>query len=435
MSCRILPLFLLLAGCAGSSSSPPAAPAPSAPDEPGPRRNVPRPTPPPEPKNVVFTRTPLDPGRIPTVRAIELPKFHAAASVWGSTGRDHRGHIYYGVSTDGNDVLSAHLIEFDPATNLTTDRGGVVENLKRLGLAKPRENQNKIHSKIWQAADGFLYFASLDEGDENDDGTKLPTFGSHLWRVKPEGGEWEHLADVREAVIASALGGRYVYFLGYFGHVLYQWDTERGTLSNTVRVGSVGGHTTRNILADGRDHAFVPRVTAGKVELIEYDEKLQEQAAFPLTGYSTSPDSGSHGIVGVTQLKDEGFAFVTDKGRLYRLTPRATGSAVVDLGNVHPDGECYCPTLFSYDGESNLVGIGHRPSRGEPTYEWLAFDLRTRRATAAKLAVPVSANAWKGLLIYGSQTRDDEGRFYVGGRFISQGETDRSVPAAWQVMP
>ena len=158
---------------------------------------------PPSAKNFVFSNAPNDPARVPTVRAVEWPLFHAAASVWGSTGRDHRGRIYFGVSCDGAENLSAHLFEFDPETGKSIDIGGVVENLTRLNLAKPGVEQNKIHTKILQAADGCIYFASLDEGGENEDGSKLPTHGSHLWRRKSVAdATWEHIDEVREAVIA-----------------------------------------------------------------------------------------------------------------------------------------------------------------------------------------------------------------------------------------
>ncbi len=418
-------LLLFLAGCAGSSSAPPIVETTAEPDA-RPRRIVPQEIP--RAKNFVFSARPSS-SEPPSLQLIELPRFHAAAAVWGSTGRDHRGRIYYGVSTDGDELLSAHLVEYDPETGRATDRGGAVENLKRLGLARPNENQNKIHSKIWQAADGYLHFASMDEGGENEDGSKAPTFGSHLWRMKPGEDEWEHLAEVREAVIASAVGGKYVYYLGYFGHVLHQWDTERGRFAGTVRVGSVGGHTTRNILADPRGHVFVPSVTAAKVELVEFDESLREVAVFPIAGYGTAPDSSSHGIVGFAPLKDDGFAFVTDKGRLYRLTPRATGSALVELGNIHPDGECYCASLFSTDGETAVMGIGRRPGPGEPKYEWLTFDLRTRRSMAKPLVIPAEG---RDVLVYGSATRDDEGRFYLGGRALV-GNLGKAL--AWKVVP
>ena len=364
---------------------------------------------------------------MPIVRPIELPPIHAAAAIWGSMGRDHRGRIYYGISTEGDNTLSAHLVEYDPATGQVTDRGGAVENLKRLGLVKPRESQNKIHTKIWQAADGWLHFASMDEGGENEDGSRPPTFGSHLWRVRPDGGEWEHLAEVREAGIASAVGGRYVFYLGYFDHILYRWDTERGHLDGRVRVGAVGGHTTRNILADARGHVYVPRVTPTKVELVEFDTTLREVAAFPLTDYGTAPNSSSHGIVGIAALQDDGFVFSTDGGRLYRLTPRATGTALVDLGMIHPDGASYSPALVSPDGQSVLFGLGRRP--GAAAWEWLRFDLRTRQATARPIAIPAMGT---DLLLYGSATRDDSGRWYVGGRSIVG---ERSLARAWSVDP
>ena len=82
-----------------------------------------------------------------------------------------------------------------------------------------------------------------------------------------------------------------------------------------------------------------------------------------------------------------------------------------------------------------MFGVGHRPTPGEPRYEWLEFDFRARKATAVKLDVPVPADRWKSLLIYGSLTRDDKGRYYVGGRYVTTTGRDRSVPAAWQIVP
>lgn len=435
MQIRFMAL-LLLAGCA-----PVVVPTPTVAEvevtKPASRPKVVPKEKPPTAKNFVFSDAPNDPARVPMVRAVEWPLFHAA-SVWGSTGRDHRGRIYFGVSCDGAENLSAHLFEFDPETGQSIDIGGVVENLKRLNLAKPGVEQNKIHTKILQAADGYIYFASLDEGGENEDGSKLPTHGSHLWRRKPvAAAAWEHIGEVREAVIASAVGGRFVYFLGYFGHVLYQVDTATGKVANSVRVGSVGGHTTRNFIADSRGHIFVPRPkvegTTTIVSLIEYDAQLQEIAAFPLAHYGTSPDASSHGIVGITPLKNDSYAFVTDRGRLYRIDPRDTGTAFADLGWFHPDGESDTPSLFTYDGETTLCGIGKRNVDAE--YEWLTFDLRTKRATAKPIVVPVPVATFKSLLIYGSTTRDDEGRFYIGGRYIIPGNPDLSTPAVWQLTP
>ncbi len=391
-----------------------------------------------EAKNVVFSGPTSFTGTAPTLVPIELPRIHAAAAIWGATGRDHRGHIYFGISCDGAKDLSAHLVEYDPDTGRTTDVGGAVEQLKRLNLAKPGHEQNKIHSKIWQASDGYLYFTSMDEGGEAEDGSALPTFGSHLWRIRPGAPAdqpWEHLAEFREAALATGIGGKWLYILGYYGHVLYQFDLEKKHISNMVRVGAIGGHTTRNFIVDERGYVYVPRVEKENCFLVEYDTDLRESVAIPLAGYSTTPDATSHGIVGVAPLKGNRFAFTTDQGRLYRLDPRTTGTALSDLGNFHPAGPTYAPCLFSLDGEQNLCGLATRPGPGEPTYEWVVHDLKTQTVGLTAVTVPLADANTKGLLIYGHTTRDNEGRCYLVGRYLKPGTPDLSIPAAWQLKP
>lgn len=314
----------------------------------------------------------------------------------------------------------------------TIDRGGAVEQLQRLGLAKPNENQNKIHTKIWQGEDGWLHFASMDEGGENEDGSKLPTFGSHLWRIRPGTDEWEHLAEVREAVIASAIGGRFIYYLGYFDHVLYQWDTVRSELSGRVRVGSNGGHVSRNLLADSQGHVYVPRIIGARVELVEFDESLREVTATPLMNYDITPDSSSHGIVGFAKLNNDGFAFATNQGRLYRLTPRATGAAIGDLGMFHPDGASYCAALVSFDGQSSVWGVGRKPNSGESQYEWIRMDLSRRTSVTEQFRTPGLPAQAQDLLLYGNSTVGDDGRIYLVGRVVVN---HVSQPVALSVHP
>lgn len=401
------PLLLILSACNGPT--PPSASVSA---------------PPPESTKLVFT-APVS-LRAPTFASIPLPAVPGESAVWGGTGRDPRGHIYFGICCDGVPDPSAHLAEYDPATGVTVDRGGVVENLRRLGLAA--ERQQKIHSKIVPMSDGYLYFASMDEHGEHADGSRLPTAGSHLWRVKPDGGDkWEHLGAVPEAVIAAAAGGRFVYFLAYFGHVLIQYDPTSGGLRR-VTVGSHGGHTSRNFVADPRGHVFVPRVSATEALLVEYDSELIEVGRTLLADYSTTPDASAHGIVGVAELADGGRAFVTDRGHAYRLAD----SVVTDLGLMHPAGTAYLPCLFSPDGTTQLVSLGYRSS-AERRYEWVVFDLATKKGQTVAVTPPVPGEGWSDLLVYGSVTRDDAGRFYVAGRYVASSK--RNVPAAWALTP
>ena len=107
----------------------------------------------------------------PDATVVPLPYFEGAHAIWGATGQDSRGHIWFGVTTGGLTPNSAHLIEYVPETGRFTDRGDVVGELRRAGRLRAGEAQAKIHSKIVQGPDNFVYFASMDEEGENADGS------------------------------------------------------------------------------------------------------------------------------------------------------------------------------------------------------------------------------------------------------------------------
>lgn len=104
----------------------------------------------------------------PEIEMIDVPEIHGGYAVWGATGRDHRGHIWVGVTADKVDLPSAHLFEYIPDTGEIIDRGSVVDELRKAGLAVEGTQQMKIHTKIYDAGDGYIYFASMDEKDESE---------------------------------------------------------------------------------------------------------------------------------------------------------------------------------------------------------------------------------------------------------------------------
>ncbi len=200
---------------------------------------------------------PIDPSAKPTLTDISQRWFQGANSIWGATGRDDKGNIWFGIS--GNGTEAAHLVEYNPEIDRFIDHGDPVSALKEAGLYRDGEEQIKIHSKIVQMDDGWLYFASMDETGERADGSQLPLWGSHFWRYNPLADHWEHLFSAPEGLIAVSGVGRWVYALGYWGHVLYQYDTLTGQTRH-IRVGSEGGHISRNLVADRNGHVYVPRV-------------------------------------------------------------------------------------------------------------------------------------------------------------------------------
>ena len=372
----------------------------------------------------VFSPSPQDPFRPPQVRELALPSFVDATSVWGATGRDFRGHIWVGVSASSAG-MSAHLFEYDPETDVWHDRGGVVERLKAARLNREGEGQIKIHSKIVPASDGWLYFASTDEEGETPRGNVPPRWGGHLWRIHPDRHDWQHLLAVPEGLVAVSGVGRYVYALGYWGHVLYQYDTATGATGRVV-VGSVGGHVSRNFLADIRGHAYVPRLReqpAGTVSaaLVEYDADLKEVAATPLQFYldRESPES-NHGIVGLAYLADGGMVFTTHLGHLYRIEPRDGAPAeVTPVGWFDPEGKTYAPSLFALGGKVWIGGVVQR----REGFAWVVFHL----GTGLSAAFPLDTHGLRDVLLYGSISRDNAGRAYVGGWAAKEGGGQRPL--------
>ena len=426
-----------------------------------------------------------NPYRSPRLKVIPLPDFPGANAIWGATGRDRRGHIWFGVSAEGGDH-SAHLFEYDPDVDQVIDRGDVLSQLRAAGLQKPGERQIKIHSRIVPGDDGYLYFSSTDEEGERSDGSAPPKWGSHLWRLRPGQNRWEHLRWVQEGLTAVAGGGRWIYALGLWDHVLYQYDTQTKALGK-VTVGSVGGHMSRNLIADLRGHVFVPRLSEGRAapRVARKDQPDKPAAKLPSLPAGSSrignvrrnadgkivlsepavPTGGprasapappkARSEVSVTlvefdpTLREIGATPLDnylDAGRpseshgIIGLVYLADGSMVV---SIHKG---YLYRITPQDsGPSRIDALGHLDplspdyapslftfageryllgvtrSKRDRKHVWLVYDLESGRSR--RVDFPVDGNP----LIYGSITRDLAGRFYVAGR--------RRIPASQRFEP
>jgi hypothetical protein len=351
-----------------------------------------------------------------SVRVLELPDFWGSNAIWGASGADSRGRIWLGITSNDDTTASAHLFRLDLASGEVVDTGDVVTALKRVGRHRPGEKQMKIHSRIVEMSDGYLYFASMDESGESADGSRMPDWGGHLWRIGPSG-RWEHLAVARQALIAVAGGGPYVYALGYFNHVVYQYDTRTGVV-NAKTVGAAGGHVSRHFFADERGHVFVPRTTrsesnAIRASLVELDAKLQEVGSTPLPEYFERGLDDSHGIVAVHPDGGSGWFFATGKGRLHHVAPQPAGPATVtDKGWYHPAGARYVASMFR-DADGTLYGVALESNHGGQQFEWVTRP-PDGRGQAAPL--PYGDRPFPhAALLYGSMSRDAGGRFYVVG--------------------
>ena len=246
--------------------------------------------------------------------------------------------------------------------------------------------------------------------------------------------KWEHLLAVPEALIAAGGAGRYIYALGYFKHILYQYDTQTGKTAR-VEVGSIDGHITRNFLVDFRGHVYVPRLrdtgAAGgprqiRVTLVEFGSNMTEVRETPIETphYLDGRPTDAHGIVGLQEMTDGSIYFTTHTGRLFRVVPPARTAAgpgreaaaeLVNVGWLHPsgDGPSYPASLFTSDGVTSLSSAVRRAGQA---WEWVTCDVKLTSCKVSLLEVPGrDAAALNRTLLYGSSTRDAKGGHYVVG--------------------
>jgi hypothetical protein len=344
-------------------------------------------------------------------------------AIWGAIGRDDEGFVYFGTAIRKAAARrSAGLHRYDPAQRSFRQQGDAVGALKTADRYVSGAQQGKIHSKVFQADDGYLYFASMDEEGETD--VILPRWGGHLWRKAPSSDEWQHLLQTREALIAVNVSGPYVYALGYWNHVLYQFDT-RSEAVERVEVGALPGHTSRNFLVDDRGHAYVPRpgrrqngVLDG--QLCEFDTALDEVACHDLCGYVPEGVGAqkSQGIVAYTRMRNGDMPFLVGRGQLHVLKPSNPASnrpsSVTCLGNIHPEGPTSAASLFTFDGDSLLASVAPNPKiKGQ--YDWVVYETLSGVASATALSLD-ALDLRRAPLLYGSSTKDDTGAFYVVGR-------------------
>jgi hypothetical protein len=353
--------------------------------------------------------------KLPNMAQLELPIASEGSVLWGATGRDDFGHVYFGVSTYSKNSDTAFIYQYLPQSNSFIRQSDVISQLKKEGLYKAGISQNKLHSKFYQADDGYLYFTSFDEQGENSKKGILPIHGSHIWRKKPNDLDWEHLLATEDALIALNTDGRYVYSLGYWGHKLYQYDTHSGKF-NSTSVGAMNGHISRNFLVSQSGRVFVPNVEKSSedrimVNLHEYDSDLNLVDAYPLEHYVYDEKHSQHGIISYINMKNGEIYFVTGVGALYKISQNSNVKHQVTfeafLSETNDRGG-YFPSLFSIDGKNFLVAFGKLPNSEH--YSWLVYETSTKTTATFDLK-----DFGKKHLLYGSVTRDNFGNLYVVG--------------------
>ena len=386
--------------------------------------------------------------RGPKLRELEVPDSYGNTAIWGATGRDTQGRMYFGIAAERVENPSAKLLRYVPETQEFELLGLVNEKLEELGIRKQHpfpETQMKIHSKIVQAGDGKLYFSSQDENQEAGDGSSNALFGGRLFSLDPVSGQWECIHETPEGLIAVTGRGRYVVTQGYFGHVLYQYDTQQKKIRKE-KLGTYKGHISRNIFMDRRGHVYGIRAgladdkqTEGvyqvgtdrvRVSLVELDTEFQHVNEWPLSDYAPSGNADSHGITGFCEFNNGNIVFVTHTGALWQIS-LATGNAELErLGWMDPRGSAYCASLFAPYGDRYVGGF----VTTKEGYQWVVYDVRLKKSVILRLdSQSRRVLEIPHLLVYGCETLDNENRGYiVGWKKIPRGYGPQAIELRWE---
>jgi hypothetical protein len=359
-------------------------------------------------------------GALVRLTEIPIPDVPGGYAIWSGVSSDRTGHHWFAVSSKGVHEASAHVFELEPASTRPVDRGDVIFQLRTAGRLQVGEHQGLICSPILQAADGNLYFASLGEEQPWPDGSRPPRWGSHLWRLRLPMRRWEHLAAVPEGVAALACHGKYLYSLGYPGHVLSQYHLKTGQRKH-VDVGSAAGHICRSLICDSRGHVYVPCLKGprqngklAEVVLSEFDEQLREVPATPAQ-FHQADQAQSRGSTGHDATADGAVFFTTQSGGLYRLCGRDAEGAQVECLVDSDDTASVAILPSAADAvEHRLVIVAFRSRDSEAFSEWIAYDLGLSRSAVlpgVRVSVPSS------LEFCGLAAIDRTGTLYLAGTY------------------
>lgn len=346
----------------------------------------------------------------PLVEPVSLANIGRTDVSWGAVGNDTAGDIYVGLAESYGDPRSAYLVKIN-AMGQSAVLGDVLTELKREGIGSATQSQGKIHSQIVPARDGYIYFSSFDEAGETE--VRLPDYGGHLWRVNSASGQWEHLLATPEALIAVNTDGHYVYALGYWGHVLYQYNTQTGEVRKN-EVGSVPGHVSRHFLVDGKGHVYVPKISQSGINteptamLVEFDQNLNPVTEYPLPDYKSKNMGRYRGIIAYTNMRNGDVYFTLGQGYLLQIQANESGAEkLINHGLFNPAGEANIPSLFTIDGEQFVMGVSRR---SDADAEWLIYE-KISGAT-----VNYTMPELNDFLFFGTEVKDASGNFYLVGQ-------------------
>jgi sugar lactone lactonase YvrE len=260
----------------------------------------------------------------------------------------------------------SRVYSYDPATKAVK----LVVNVRDV---VPDRNYaaGKIHARIDQGRDGWLYFATYygKTPEKASEATRASYVGSALLRYDPASGKTEMLgAPVpKQGVPTSVTDGRRMLMFGYAAYSgdFFVYDLAKRELR--FRGGGEKQRGSRNIMLDregrayfGQDDGSIAQYDAGTNQIAVTRAKLPGTAEKGGTLRASSPPNGQGIVYGVTQ-----------GGTMFAFDPAA--QTVTSLGENWPGGQYTAVMVLSPDERFVYYAPGAHGGGariGTPVVQW-----------------------------------------------------------------
>jgi hypothetical protein len=360
---------------------------------------------------------------------IEYTGFPEGHSTWNDIGFSSKyNKVVVGVTNHADKIA---LFDYDVTTGKMTNNGAISD----LAHLRRFQWQGKIHSKIIEGPDGYMYFST--DGGESKEEYLMDHPGGYAggffmkWHPQTKnfvnlgmGMQYESLKDMD---IDPATGK--LYGVSYPQARFLVYDPAKNDMRDLGRLGS--SHVPRVVFTDWWGNCYY---VDWRQRLVKY-EKGGDSLLFArnsLPAFDGTP--GDKIVTGITAYakdqKNNVIYFVTYGAKIVAFYPEKNGMGkVVDLGGVAPatanikPWQPYVPNLNIGDnGKLYYIVGGHGNYVIENKTVLMEFDPKTKKHTFI-YEYPVGELGEAT----GSDTKDKNGNLYFAGRRVLDKE-DRSVP-------
>jgi hypothetical protein len=360
---------------------------------------------------------------------IDYTGFPEGQSTWNDIGFSSKyNKVVVGVTNHSDKVA---LFDYDVATGKMTNNGLI----QTLGNLRDFQWQAKIHSKIIEGRDGYMYF-STDGGESREEyfmNHPAGYAGGFFMKWHPQtktlvnlgmGLQYESIKDIDIDPQTGKLYG-----ISYPQVHFTVYDPAKNKLKDLGRLGS--SHVPRVLFTDWWGDCYY---VDWRQRLVKYqqaaDSLIFARNSLPLFA-GTPGDKVVTGITAYAKDQKNGVIyFITYGAKIVAFYPQKDGiGKVVDLGGVADSSSNvkawgpYAPNLNVGDnGKLYYIVGGHGNYVIENKSVLIEFDPATRKHTIIyQFAVEELSEAT------GSDTKDKEGNLYFAGR-KNLDNNDHSAP-------